>query len=214
MISGMKQTTFRIVRDDIGDKPIQAFATCVAAARSDLTVYRETFPTWVVESSERGLANWINDRMWAHLIRLVDGEDGVALIEKGVTREVVIGINYRFRLKRHDAVGMVASYDTPTFIEWCSQDDGGGVLPGMEETRLIAGYVWDRNLREIGAPVISMRDGKEEILWIEELEEPVASGGVVAPRPAQPTPPTPTIGVSDEIGQRTEESSEGDDESR
>ena len=41
--------------------------------------------------------------------------------EKGVTREITIGVNFRLRLKRHDELGDIASYPTPTFLDFATQ---------------------------------------------------------------------------------------------
>jgi len=51
------------VLDDLGDKVVEAFARSVARARADLAEYRRLKPSWVAQSSERGLANWIHDRL-------------------------------------------------------------------------------------------------------------------------------------------------------
>lgn len=60
------------VLDDIGEKAVTAFSKAVMRSKSDLATYRATFPQWVLDHSERGLANWISDRLWAHLIVLAD----------------------------------------------------------------------------------------------------------------------------------------------
>lgn len=193
---------------EIGEKPVAAFSLCVTNARRDLQSYREAFPDWVAEHSERGLANWISDRIWAHLGRLADAIPGMEMYESGVTREVIIGLNYRFRVKRHDEDGKVASYETSAFLEFVTQSDDG-VLPGMKETRLIAGYDWVKELRNIGSPVVSLRDGKDNIIWKELLRELPdegyggAGGGVIAPDQDGPT--GPTVDLPDTIGKRAEE---------
>jgi hypothetical protein len=196
------------VLDDIGEKPVEAFSRCVARARADLRLYRRTFPQWVADHSERGLANWINDRLWAHLTTMAESIPGMELIEKGVTREVMVGLNFRFRVKRHDDLGNVASYPTPTFLEFVCQPQGQ--LPGLEETRLIAGYDWSKDERDIGAAVLSLRDGKDNIIWKEELpdfpEDSGIVGEVVTPRLTSPA--APVVGVPEGVGQRSKEPTE------
>jgi hypothetical protein len=198
------------VFDDIGEKPLVAFASSVLRARRDLADYRIFRPHWVAEHGERGLANWISDRLWAHLVYLGDGVPGMNLVESGVTREIGLGVNYRLRFKRHDELGLVASYPTPTFLEFASQPSDQ--LPGLEETRLIVGYEWIKDLRNIGDAVMSLRDGKDKIIWCERLPYPgeAEAGGDTAPvvAPASPSPKRPTITLGDDIGQQSKDSSE------
>jgi hypothetical protein len=191
------------VLEGIGDKAVEAFARTVQRARVDLRDYRRVFPQWVVDHSERGLANWIHDRLWAHLVEQVDAIPGMETVEHGVTREVVIGLTYRFRVKRHDETGNVQSYATPTFLDFVLQPESQ--LPGMEETRLIAGYEWDKELREIGNAIMSLRDGKDNIIWaatLPEVDDGAAEGDAGAPviTPTQPSPIAPVVEISPEIG--------------
>jgi hypothetical protein len=44
------------VLDDLGDKIVKALTRGVALAAHDLRKYRSTFPLWVADASERGLA--------------------------------------------------------------------------------------------------------------------------------------------------------------
>lgn len=165
----------------------------------------------VTDHSERGLANWISDRIWAHLLNLAGDIEGVNLVEKGVTREVIVGLNYRLRVKRHAEDGRVASYETPTFMEFVTQDDGNVTLEGFEEIRLIAGYEWDKDKRDIGDPVLSLRDGKDNVKWQEKLPDVAdedEGGGATVVTPQQPQPPAPTVDIPDEIGQAPAEPTE------
>jgi hypothetical protein len=45
------------VLEDLGDKVVQDLALMVAQTRDDLQVYRRTFPSWVADSTDRGLLN-------------------------------------------------------------------------------------------------------------------------------------------------------------
>jgi hypothetical protein len=194
------------VFDDIGEKPLRTFAQCVAGARTDLADYRRLLPHFVADHSERGLANWISDRLWARLVNLAEAVPGMEMIEQGVLREVTIGYNFRLRVKRHDVVGDVASYPTPTFLEFAEQPEGQ--LEGLKETRLIAGYEWLKDRRDIGDAVMSLRDGKDNIIWCERLplpEEGEAGGDVITPQ--TPTPPAPVVDVGD-IGQKAKDSAD------
>jgi hypothetical protein len=214
IISGMKSEgkpypDAEEVLTDIGEKAARAFALSVQRAKRDLLTYRQTFPQWVADHSERGLANWINDRIWAHLRVLAEDVSTMTATEKGPLREMTVGLNHRFRVKRHDEEGNVASFPTPSFLEFASQPVTQ--LPGMEEIRLIAGYDWNKDRRDMGAAVISLRDGKDNVIWKEPLAEiKDEEGGGTAPVvvPEQPGPTSPTIEVPEGIGQKSEESTE------
>jgi hypothetical protein len=178
------------VRADLGDKVVDGVVTAVAATRRDLQDYRRGSPRWVAESTERGLASWIHDRLWIHLVPLIDGVANVDIIDQEPRREITLGYTYRMRLKRHHEDGHVRSYPTQAALEFFAQP-GQGVLDGLEEVHLMAGYVWNRELREMQEPVFSLRDGAR-VIWEVRLDEPSA-GEAGTPMPALPEPPTPRV---------------------
>lgn len=195
---------------DVGEKSVRAFGLSVQRSRVDLTHYRQAFPLFVAQSSPRGLANWINDRLWAHLGGFADDIPDMTLSEKGATREVTVGIAYRFRFKRHSSTAMIASYPTQTYLDFVTQPTGR--LPKMEEVRLVAGYEWLSDTHEIGDAVLSLRNGKDNVIWNQAL--PVfddhygqEDGTAEVVTPQQPGPVPPTVELPDTIG-RPEEQSE------
>jgi len=103
-----------------------------------------------------------------------------------------VGINWRVRLKRHHLDGRVSNYPTPTALEFFEQPSGQYVLPGMEEVRLIAGYEWDPDGRSMRDAVMSLRDGQENVIWIEHLPNP-DTGSATIVRQVVPSAPKPTI---------------------
>ncbi|MCW2541551.1 MAG: hypothetical protein JWN95_3276 [Frankiales bacterium] len=83
-------------------------------------------------------------------------------------------------------------------------------LDGLDEVRLIAGYRWDAELRELGPAVISLRSGPDKIVWTEILDEPV-DGTVVSAVPIVPAggPRAPEIRlVSDDESRGRDEGTE------
>lgn len=171
----------------LGDNVAQGLGRAVSLAREDLTTYREQHPDWVVRHSSRGLANWIQDHLWFHVMAELDEDEAVDIQERGATREIIVASTFRFRLKRHDLNGLVASYPTQTAIEFMEQPKGQ--LPGLELVHLIAGYEWDKEERKILRAVLSLRDGAE-ILWVVQLpEDAQGSAQVITIPPA--TSPTP-----------------------
>ncbi|MFF4420481.1 hypothetical protein ACWGIU_15525 [Streptomyces sp. NPDC054840] len=185
------------VLSGLGPKVTRSLVRAVDLAAEDLLAYRTERPSWVAQSSERGLANWIHDRLWAHLTAELDGHPGVTLTDGEPTRELVVGISYRLRVKRHREDGQVSSYATQTALEFFAQGTQEA-FPGLDEVRLTAGYEWDPDTRKIGEAVLSLRNGQEKVVWLIPLREvgEGGAGGTVQPvRPTTPTPPLPSIDV-------------------
>jgi hypothetical protein len=152
-----------VVIEDLGDKVVGALVDATTFTRHDLAHYRDAHPGWVADHSDRGLANWIHDRLWAHLRRLLDDVDRVVLSDKGATREIAVGLRYRARVKRHGLDDRIRSYPTEAALAFWAQSD---TLEGFEEVRLGFGYRWDTEERTMGSTVISLRDGLDnDVVW-------------------------------------------------
>lgn len=210
IFSGMKSLpSADEVLDDLGEKVVEAFSRAVARAKADLATYREVFPAWVAESSERGLAAYIHDRMWHHLTVLVEDISEVRVIDREPTRELMAHDRYRLRAKRHGEDGQVSTYPTQTAIEFLWQQD---TLDGFdEEINLIVGYVWDSELREMGRPVISLRT-ENEIKWMHDLPQFGTGRGYASATPIVPPqagPQTPRIEMPG-VSQKPKTESGGD----
>ncbi|MGH3616012.1 MAG: hypothetical protein ACRDRK_26155 [Pseudonocardia sp.] len=111
-------------------------------------------------------------------------------MDRPPTRELYVGTRYRLRVKKHDIDGAIATFLTQGALDFLEQEPA--TLDGLDEVRLIAGYGWDPELREVGAAVISLRDGHDKVIWKHELDEP--TGGVTATTtpilpPTGPRPP-------------------------
>jgi hypothetical protein len=171
------------VFDDLGDKVVAIFSRAAQLTAQDLQLYRETHPNWVADASERGLANWIHDRLWAHSAQLLDGLPEITIVDQEPLREIYIGLRYRLRVKRHHEDGRVSLYPTQGALDFLEQQLP---LTGLEEVRLIVGYDWYSEERRMGPAVLSLRDGNEKLLWKEQLPDPGISG--VQPMTSQPKP--------------------------
>src|SRR6266536_2149800 len=91
--SGMKSgfrsyPTWDEIEPALGDKVINAVVAAVASTVDDLADYRRFRPAWVAQASERGLAAWIHDRLWYHLVAALDDHPQVTITDKGVLREI------------------------------------------------------------------------------------------------------------------------------
>jgi hypothetical protein len=118
---------------------------------------------------------------------------------------MTVGVNYRVRVKRHHEFARISAYETEGQLEFLAQGPQLS-FPNMEEIRLIGGYRWDKLSRSIGVPLLSLRDGRYNVLWEYELPEAgdEFGGEVIQPVVDGPTPPTIEIPTSD--GQETGES--------
>ncbi|WP_066366514.1 hypothetical protein [Herbidospora mongoliensis] len=197
------------VIEGLGDKAVEAFSRSVARSADDLRQYRDVFPSFVSQSSDRGLANWIHDRLWHHLAVLLDGMEKVRLHESGPTREMIVGNRYRLRAKRHSERGAVSAYPTQGMIEFMIQDiEQPTLFDGYDEIRLIVGYIWDPDTRAMGGPVLSLRDGVENLVWMVELPDVGTgyAGGVVIPivPPLDGGPAAPIIEFAEQNDQTGE----------
>lgn len=181
---------------DLGDKVIAGVSGAVASAKADLLTYRQTFPAWVLESTERGLAGWIHDRLWFYLISNLQDVPEVGVVDREPTRELGVGVQYVMRVKRHHEDGSVRTYPTQTALEFLIQPPQE-TLDGLEQWNLIAGYVWERETRSMGSAVISLRDGRR-IIWEAHVDDgTVSEGGTSRPVKPYPTPPQIDPGRTD-----------------
>lgn len=187
-----------MVLDELGDKVQHALGKAVVLAREDLETYRSFKPDWVARHGERGLANWIQDHLWHHVTVGLDAVEAATVNEHGVTREVMVSNTYRLRIKRHHLDGLVSTYPTQTALEFLEQP--GGQLPGMEQVHLIAGYEWNRDERSIVRPVLSLRDRRDNIIWLVALPEEESGTATIVTVPTVDGPSGPTIEIRSGLG--------------
>ena len=142
----------------------------------------------------RGVANLIHERIWAHLVVELQPllADGVSLIDREPTREVAVqletGRTYRLRFKRHSDRDLISSYSTRTDVAFWG-GPAAGTLGGMEEVRLAAGYRWNAETRDLGATVVSYREGKSNPIWAVEINAGGAGAAPISWSPASPNLP-------------------------
>lgn len=187
-----------VVLETLGDKVLEAIVGAVSATRADLSLYRQRLPDIVASHSPRGLANWIHDRLWHHLVTELEEQDDVRILDRGPTREIYIDERYRVRVKRHSRKGAVASYPTRAALEFMEQSQLFG-FDSSTEHHLIVGYEWDQGRFEIGRAVLSMRDGIDNLVWLVVLEDEHAQAVTPMARPVQ-SPSRPMIDVHPQGG--------------
>jgi hypothetical protein len=174
-----------------GDKVTDALSRSALLAKADLLQYRRLHPAWVAAHSERGLASWIHDRQWDHLMALLTDVERVSIVDKEPVRDIYVGINCRVRVKRHHWDGKVSTYPTQAALDFMAQPPAQETLDGFQLVHLIAGYHWDKDMRDITAGVLSLRDGLDKQIWLIELPLPSDEGEGTPPVSEMPTPPTP-----------------------
>lgn len=122
----------------------------------------------------------------AHVDVALEGIGEARVFEHGATREVIVDgtvRTYRIRVKRHDVAGRVSTYPTQGALEFLDQPPLQQTFEGLGQAHLIVGYQWEADTHEIGPAVLSLREGKDNIIWLTELEESV--------------PPSPTEKLGD-----------------
>lgn len=137
------------------------------ASAAELADWRARTPGEISASSARGLANRIHDRFVYHMLTGLDDMSDVVYNENGPTRQFVVKDRIVLRCKRHDKQNKIKAYPTRAAMNhW----GGAATLEGLSMLNLAAGYRWDKDLREMGAAVLSFRRGlDEQPLWIVEL---------------------------------------------
>lgn len=197
------------VFEDLGDKAMEAFVQGAATTRSEYGEYRRLHPKWVAEATERGLANWIHDRLWSNYRALLDDHPDITWIDAEPTRELAVGSSYILRVKRHSRRDGVSTYPTQGALFFMDQEP---TLPGLEVWRLIVGYRWQERERSIGEAVMSLRDGLDNVIWCLELPGEAQGGrggpgSSMPPAPAPKQPSTPSVQVNAGIETGEEEAS-------
>lgn len=190
------------VVEALGQPPLDAIGAAVRATRDDLHEYRTTLPRMAARHSQRGLLNWVHDQFFAHARAQFEANvKGTRVVDREPTRDIFVGHSFRFRLKKHTADDMVSSYPTDAFLAFSLQDPPQLI----QEVRLIGGYRWDPESRDIGPAVVSARDGRSAVLWVVELAETAEDDGVAHFQPQVPDttlPLLPTVVESVDIDEK------------
>lgn len=169
-----------MVLGEVGDKVVEAIAVSTDRARGDFRDFRIWRPLWLPTMAQRTIAGLIHERIWAHLIQELEPlrRDGVRVVDQEPVREVTVTTDtartYRFRFKRHSERDLIRSYPTPTDLRFWGEPAAVATFDGMEEVRLAAGYRWDSEAREIGATVVSYREGKSNPVWVAEIASQIS----------------------------------------
>jgi hypothetical protein len=188
------------VVSELGDKVVDAIVHAVKVAKEKFHQYRQQHPDWAADNAARTLADMIHDWMWSDVKQQLDSLPHVNLIDKDPKREIAVQVHsderlsYLLRIKLHHLDGRTSSYQTQSVIDFELQGDTQ-TFPGWGEVRLEAGYEWDARTRMMGAPVLSLRHGRNNVIWVHELPDRGATAGGVVSRPAEPGPTPPVVQV-------------------
>jgi hypothetical protein len=186
------------VAAELGDKVIDALRLGVAHAKEQLRAYQQENPDWLPGHAKRTVANLIHDWMWTAVTTALADAPHVTIIDRDPRRELAIQVeseerlSYRLRLKRHHLDGSTRSYQTQTVIDFELQGPNQ-TFPGYGEMRLEAGYEWDDEIRTMAGPLITLRDGRDKVLWTLPLARTM---GPVAVRSLIPPLPDPSFRLS------------------
>jgi hypothetical protein len=188
----------------VGQPVLSAIVTARDKSAEEYAGWRRESPAEIARATPRGLANRISDSFVAHMVAALESVEGVTFRERGLSRKFVVREKVVLICKRHDAKDKISSYATRTATEvW----GGVATLEGMETINLAAGYRWDKELREIGAPVLSYRKSlRARPAWVVDLSR--GEGGAAAPvRIVSATDPTLPVFDLPDFGQERKDGS-------
>ena len=194
-----------VVLSGLGEEFCRAIVRAKSQTLKDYDDYKQRFPEFVADHTQRGLANWLHDRYWQHVVAETAAVAVVIVIDSEPTRELLVPVSpdgyCRARVKRHHTPsGAVASYPTRAATAFMHQPQLD--LLGLADQpvyHLIIGYEWDRSTHPIGRATLSLRDGIDNVVWLKALDDEQAEP--VAPVPLRPpvgSPPDPSL---DMVGQ-------------
>ncbi|ATG50446.1 hypothetical protein CFK38_02090 [Brachybacterium vulturis] len=87
-------------------------------------------------------------------------------------------------MKRHHPGDRISAYPTTgSLAHWSNR---ALTLEGLESISLAAGYYWDEETRDIGAPVLSLREEKDKPVWGITLHRDAAQPTAIQWAPVEP----------------------------
>jgi len=175
------------ISEYLGQPVLSAIVMARDNSAQDYAKWRRDTPSEIARATARTVANRISDAFVAHMVAALDGVDDVEYREGSLSRKFVVRDRVVLICKRHGVEDKISSYPTHTALEvW----GGAATLDGLDVINLAAGYRWDRELREMGAPVLSYRKGlRARPSWVVDL-----SRGNSAAEPVRIVPPAgPTL---------------------
>ncbi|MDR1187065.1 MAG: hypothetical protein LBK95_06375 [Bifidobacteriaceae bacterium] len=177
---------------DLGGPLVRSFVDAVDGARDDYAALREWHPDWFPSFTNRFTANFLHERIWDRLVRVVIDMEGVHVTDAEPTRELHSGTTYLIRIKRHHAGDRISAY--PTDASRAFWSNRVVTLDGMESWSLALGYYWDGDERSVGDATLSFRDGKDNPIWAVRLHR--APGSVTSFSWSPLAPDLPEIDLS------------------
>lgn len=154
------------ILDAVGEGFQHALIDSVDQARIDLLDFRKFRSEWFPTFTQRFISGFIHERVWAELVRRIDGLPGSTIIDEEPVREIGWMDTFKMRVKRHRGGDVIAAFPTESARRWYSP-----MLPleGLEVTHLAVGYKWIDG--QIGPAVISYRESLESrALWAVTIE--------------------------------------------
>lgn len=157
----------------IGDDVITACLAGRDSAREGLSEYKKS-SIGRFRSLRRGTVYGIlHDFYFDGVSRALEGNSRTQVIRNKAGDHVIIDDQMVVMFKKHSSDHRVSSYPTKNAKRYHS---GAVTLNGLQLTTFTAGYVYDDDLNEVGAAVISHRLGLSKTPhWCVEIERPTAS---------------------------------------
>ncbi|MGO2819403.1 MAG: hypothetical protein ACTIA5_01290 [Brachybacterium tyrofermentans] len=181
------------VARDLGDNFLMSVVEAVDGARDDYVDFKLERSDWFATFTQRFVANFIHERIWARLVPAIDGDDAIVIEDREPVRQIRVGHQYTIRLKRHHEGDRISAFATPSNEQFW-MNELAVALEGLEAHTLAVGYRWDADLHEIREPVLSFRESKEKPVWSYELSMDAVEAPRVIARPLEgPFLPQPDL---------------------
>lgn len=172
---------------DLGEDFVHAFIDSVDGARDDFLKFRQWQPGWFPGFTDRFTANFLHERIWDRLVRVIESLDGIKITDEEPIRQVRSGTAYLIRVKRHRLGDRISAYPTKGNTAFWSNREL--TFEGLESFNLALGYYWNAELRAVEEPVLSFRDGMDKPIWAVKLRREAGGATGFTWTPIEPDMP-------------------------
>ena len=156
----------------LGDDVIEACLAGRDNASKRLKEFKSSMPA-AYRQLKASLAGNLHDWYFAGVSDALEGNKRVEVLSNKAGDHIVVDDEYIVMFKKHDSDRQIKSYPTRAARRFHS---GQVMLSGIRMVTLTAGYLFDSDLNEVGAAVISQQRGlRRNPTWCVEIERDAAA---------------------------------------
>ena len=180
-----------MVIEELGDGVLRALVGGRDEAATGLQDLKRTMTKQFVTLAARTRFSFLHDVYFTAAAKRLEDDSRVQVLRNRAGDHFIVDDKYAVMVKHHDDERRVRSYSTRAARQYHS---GLAMIDGLELITLTAGYLYDEDLNEVGAAVISHGRGLDRTPeWCYEITPEAGSAGI-ALNPLT-TPPLPLIDV-------------------